>query len=281
MRLDLSVQQILSSTRNEAKRAIAAGLVRVNGRICEDKGHALSPTDKVEVATQEVERVVPQPEIELTLLAQGEGWIVVDKPPGMPVHPLRAGETDTVLNGVVAMFPQVQCVGEEGGLRSGIVHRLDVETSGALAIALTDEVWRKLRLAFSNHTIRKTYLAEVSGLLKEDGKIELDLVIRRHSPAFVCAAKPDEKGARACRLSWKVREVRASSTVIEVDLDTGFLHQIRATFAHLGHPLVGDVHYGGPPAERLMLQAWKLECEDVGMKAESSTGFSPCEIPMG
>lgn len=273
MRLDLHVQQVLASSRNEAMRAVAAGLVRVNGRVCDDKGRMLLPADKVEVAAQDVQRVVPQPELDLTLLARGDGWIVADKSPGMPVHPLRPGETGTLLNVVVARFPEIQGVGEEGGLRSGVVHRLDVETSGCLAYALTPEAWQKLRLAFSRHTTRKTYLAEVTGLLKEDGKAQLNLVVRRHHPAFVAAAQAGEKGARLCGMGWKIIDRRRYSTLVEVDLGTGFLHQIRATFAHLGHPLVGDPHYGGPPADRLMLHAWKLACDEVGMQVESPRPF--------
>ncbi len=118
--------------------------------------------------------------------------------------------------------------------------------------------------------MKKTYVAEVSGILKKDDTARLNLVIRRHHPAFVCAAEPGEKGARLCGMSWKILEKRRHSTLVEVDLETGFLHQIRATFAHLGHPLLGDAYYGGPPADRLRLHAWKLACDGVGMQAGGS-----------
>jgi len=210
-RLDLFLAERLSLSRGRARRLLASGAVRIGARTPGegDKGLALRAGERVEVASAaraDSERVAPEPESPLQVLAQGPGWLVADKPAGVPVHPLAAGERGTLLGAVAACHPEIQDVGE-GGLRSGVVHRLDVDTSGALLLATNGAQWQRLRAAFREHRVDKRYRAIALGDVAADGEIELPLVIARHRPAFVRAAHPHEHAdARRTVTRWRVVE---------------------------------------------------------------------------
>src|SRR5690606_38077551 len=129
----------LALSRAQARRLLTRGQVQLNGQLAveADKGRVLCSGDGINVeafVAPALQSPIPQPQIELSVVAQGDGWVVIDKPAGMAVHPLAPDERDTVLNGAIARWPELAGVGE-GGLRSGVVHRLDVDTSGCLAIA--------------------------------------------------------------------------------------------------------------------------------------------------
>lgn len=270
-RLDLCLAAHLEVSRAEARRLLAAGGVRVDGRPVtdRDKGARLEPGARVAVdrfTPPPLRRPRAQPEAPLAVLAEGPGWLAVDKPAGRPVHPFAEDETDTVLNALIARRPEVFGVGE-GGLRSGVVHRLDVDTSGVLLFATEDSCWRRLRRAFATSVVHKRYRAVVLGRLSGGGSLALDLVVARHRPARVRAARPgEERAARRVRLDWRALEPLGDATLVEVRPQTGFLHQIRAGLAHLGHPVAGDAHYAGPDATgapRQMLHAAALGWREV------------------
>ena len=131
----------------------------------------------------------PEAAARLSILAHGPGWLAVDKPAGMPVRPHAEDERGTVLNAIAALEPAVHGVGE-GGLRSGVVHRLDVETSGVLLVATREDAWRRLRRAFAERRVEKVYFALVWGeLASRPGEaleeVEVGLVVARHRPARV------------------------------------------------------------------------------------------------
>jgi 23S rRNA pseudouridine1911/1915/1917 synthase len=261
-RLDLFVSHRLRLTRNQVKRLLAQGAIRLNNRTTteKDKGLLLYAGSTVSIqreASSSAEIVVPQPDLPLTILTEAPGWIAVDKPPGLPIHPLEAGETNTLLNAVAARYPDIQGVGE-GALRSGVVHRLDIDTSGVVLFALNQPTWESLRSAFEEHRTKKIYRALVQGQLHGAGREQMPLIVAQHHPAKVKVTEPDHPKARLCNLSWRAVEEFDSATLLEIELGTGFLHQIRAMMAELGHPVVGDLLYGRPaalPVPRQMLHA--------------------------
>jgi 23S rRNA pseudouridine1911/1915/1917 synthase len=285
-RLDVFLAARLALSRAQTRRLLARGAVRVAGRPVAEggKGIALRAGEKVEVepfARPESARVRPQPELALPVVAQGVGWIAVDKPAGMPVHPLAPDETGTVLNAAVARHPELQGVGE-GALRSGVVHRLDVDTSGVLLIATAEQAWQRLRAAFTSQRVTKVYRAIALGRLEGEGEVRVSLLTARHRPARVRVARQGEqeraRGARPAELRWRALEALADATLVEVRPTTGFLHQIRAIFAELGHPLAGDRTYG-PPADatgaaRHMLHASEIDFEEISARAADAPDFA-------
>ncbi len=289
-RLDRVLARHLEASRARVRRLLGRGDVRLGDRVLGsgDKGTPLRTGDRIVVrdfARPEDERIRPEPEggLALPVLAEGPGWLAVDKPAGVPVHPLTPDETGSVLNAVVTRWPSVQGVGE-GGLRSGVVHRLDVETSGVLLVALDEPTWQRLRAAFREHRVRKHYLAWVEGPVDPGliGRHEWALWVARHRPARVRVAPLSElstrPGARPGRLeieSIEPIEPNGAHSRLRIRLETGFLHQVRATLAHLGHPIVGDVAYGGAPcsAGRPLLHAETIAFEEIEARAPVPDDF--------
>jgi 23S rRNA pseudouridine1911/1915/1917 synthase len=279
-RLDVFLARVLPASRGQVRALLSAGGVRVDGNAVDlgAKGRILTPGQSVglsEPTLTAASTPEPEPEVPLTVLARGSGWVAVDKPAGTPVHPLAPGERGTLLSALVARHPEVVGVGE-GGLRSGVVHRLDVNTSGVLLFATEEPRWQGLREAFRSHRVEKTYRALVHGRLEGGDTLVLPLAVVRHRPARVGVVAEGDGRSRRTELAWKSLEVFADRTLVEVAPRTGFLHQIRASFAHLGHPLVGDVAYGAPEGEvqRHLLHAARVEVEDVVAASPDAEDFA-------
>jgi len=274
-RLDLFLAERLGLSRAQARRLLARGAVQVAGRRARESEKGAMLVEGVSVAVEPFRRAEQlvaraEPDAPLAILAEGPGWLAADKPAGTPVHPLREDETGTLLGAALARHPEMQGVGE-GGLRSGVVHRLDVDTSGVLLLATSEDAWQELRRGFREHRVEKVYRAVVAGQLREGGSLAVGLVVARHRPARVRVVPEHERlrarGARDVEMSWQPLEVRDDSTLVEVRPVTGFLHQIRVVMAHLGHPLLGDRTYArGAVAEaapRHLLHATRVAYADV------------------
>lgn len=283
-RLDLFLAEKLALSRAQVRRLLASGAVELDGRRVgqSEKGARLVSPSSVAVAPfarRDEQRAIPDLQAELLVRAQGPGWLAVDKPAGMPVHPLREDETGSVLNALIAREPGVHGIGE-GGLRSAVVHRLDVDTSGVLLLATQAESWARLRRAFAEHRVEKVYRALVLGRVLHAGSAELPLVTARHRPARVRVAAPSEhaRGARISKLSYRPLEVFEAVTLLEVRPRTGFLHQIRVTLAHLGFPVAGDRSYGpasdATGAARQMLHAARVAFEEIEAESPDAADFA-------
>ena len=288
-RLDLFLATELALSRAQIRRLLDSGAVSLDGRALGlgDKGLSLPSRGSIEVGVYRAGRdqVIhgnrPGDEIPEEL-ACGSGWLALAKPAGMPVHPLNEEESATVLSYVAERDPGIRGVGE-GGLRSGVVHRLDVDTSGVLLMATEESVWRILRRAFSEHHVEKTYLALVEGRpswSEHDEEMRLWLCVSRHRPARVRVATESDRArgrAREIRQAVQVLDVFGSTSLVEIRPRTGFLHQIRASLAHFGHPVVGDLRYGATPgvlgASRHMLHAQRARFEDIGAECPAPEDF--------
>jgi len=290
LRLDRVLAAELELSRAAVRRLLESGAVAVADRdesvarpVREsEKGRPLFAGERIEVEAFTHDRdaeVAPAPELALRVLGEGEGWICVDKPAGLPVHPLRAGEGATALGFVRHLRPEIHGVGE-AGLRSGVVHRLDVDTSGALLFADREEVWHELRAAFSEHRMQKTYRALVAGRFDGPREMEAQLAVGRHRPARVKVVEAGDKGARAISQSLEALEVFEDASLVEIRPRTGFLHQIRVTLAHLGNALLGDASYASEEvaarAPRHMLHAAALRYDSLGidLRCEDAEDFS-------
>jgi len=283
MRLDCFLRDQLAYSRTEVRRLLARGAVRLDGRGVgpRAKGLVLRGGERIEVIAPTPARglaVRADSGAGLKILSEGTGWVAVDKPPGVPVHPLREDEIGTLSNALMVRFPQIQGVGE-GGLRSGVLHRLDVDTSGVVLFATHEEHWKTLRTLFKQHRVKKLYRALVSGRMQQEGRLEIWLRVARHAPAHVRVGEPGDRDTHPTRLSWRCLEHFPKATLVEVSLETGFLHQIRASFASLGHPVLGDLAYGGVPEldgvkiARQMLHAACLQVNEIDVHAPDPVDF--------
>ncbi len=279
-RLDRYLTEALGASRSQVRKLLARGGVTVDGRVMGSsaKGTPVRAGSRIEIASfrhPASQRPIPDTESPLVILAEGEGWIAVDKPAGTPVHPLAEEERGTLLNALLARRPEILGVGE-AGLRSGVVHRLDVQTSGVLLFATREDRWESLRLAFRRHRVWKGYRAIVAGELAGGEDLVLHLGVTRHRPARVRVRPDGSPGSRMTALHWRSLERNARATLVEVEPVTGFLHQIRVALAHLGHPVVGDAVYGNDSAStapRLMLHAAAIRYREIDAQSPDPPDF--------
>ncbi|WP_243364213.1 dephospho-CoA kinase [Fundidesulfovibrio terrae] len=257
-----------SITRSKIQEWIKAGLATVDGQAVRKSSHKLRGGERLELTVPEA-RAVPEPETGgIAVLYRDKYLAVVDKQPGLTVHPAPSCPEGTLVNRLLHHFPELKNI---EGERPGIVHRIDKDTSGLLVVALSEPVRLKLSAAFAGREVKKTYLALVHGRpAKDEGFIDAPIGRDPGHKTRMCVLKGGREARSAYRVSWTSPDAKVS--LVEVDIATGRTHQIRVHLAHLGHPLVGDALYGSmlhamlkrrdrllaTLASRQMLHAWKL-----------------------
>ena len=235
-------------SRGAIQRLIEQGHIRVNGRTVKPT-HAPRAGEQVEVHWPEARPAEARPEeMALDILYEDEALLVLNKPPGLVVHPAAGHEEHTLVNALLH-----HCAGQLSGIggvaRPGIVHRLDKETSGCLVVAKNDETHLALSAQFATRKIEKVYHAILCGELPRDHG-DIRAAIARHPSHRKRMAVDDDTG-RAARTSYQVLERLRSATLVEALLHTGRTHQIRVHFQFIGFPLVGDATYGNRQNQRL------------------------------
>ena len=257
-------------SRSFARQLIAGGRVHVNGQT-QKPGYRLKPGDAVDgqIPAPQPAGYLPEP-IPLHILYEDADIVVINKPPGLVVHPSPGHASGTLVNGLLHHCPDLGGIGAE--LRPGIVHRLDKDTSGTLVVAKNAAALEHLAGQFKNRTVGKDYLALVHGTMAaESGTIRLP--IGRH-PVDRKRMSTRSRRGREAETGWRVaRRLGTAFTLLEVRLKTGRTHQVRVHCAAIQRPIVGDPVYGRSkaaahasgiqallaPVRRQMLHAWRLE----------------------
>jgi 23S rRNA pseudouridine1911/1915/1917 synthase len=243
-------------SRGTIQRLIAGGHIRVDGHPVKSS-HAPRAGERITISWPKAEPATSAAQaIPLDILFEDDDLLVLNKPPGMVVHP-AAGHAEGTLVNALLHHCRGQLSGIGGVARPGIVHRLDRDTSGCIVAAKNDVAHFALAAQFSSRKVDKVYLALACGPFADDHG-EIDAAIARHPTHRKRMTVTDGTG-RSARTDYRVVERLGPVTLIEATLHTGRTHQVRVHLKHIGHPLVGDITYGNRQNQRL----------------RESTGFAP------
>ena len=228
-------------SRSAAQKLIEEGLVTRNGKPGK-KNDKLNVGDAVSYEIPEPKAVDIAPkEMPLDIVYEDDDLLVINKPKGLVVHPAAGHSDDTLVNGLLYALGD-DLSGINGELRPGIVHRIDKDTSGLLAVAKNDLAHTVLASQLKDHSMARTYEAIVCGVMKEDSGT-VDAPIGRH-PSDRKKMCVTQRGSKPAVTHWEVIRRYRGYTHIRCKLETGRTHQIRVHMAYIGHPILGDTVYG-------------------------------------
>jgi 23S rRNA pseudouridine1911/1915/1917 synthase len=255
-------------SRVQAKAAIEAGEVSVNGATVTKPSLRLNAGDRVEwdgEVVREDAGVIKPADLKLKILYEDDACFVIDKPAGIAVHPGSGMEKDekTILHGIAHVFKKQKLPFSSDSV---LVHRLDQETTGCLLIAKTREAHRTLQKQFETRTVKKFYLTLVAGV-PHPPKAVIDAPIGRSTSDRTKMAITRMSAARQAKTSYQVLSQNANASLVVCELHTGRTHQLRVHLLAIGHGILGDVKYANQKSEdvsmeyginHLCLHAWKL-----------------------
>ncbi|MBT8326409.1 MAG: RluA family pseudouridine synthase [Bacteroidia bacterium] len=237
------VNRIEKATRNKLREAIDANQVKVNGKSIK-ASYKVKPGDSIDVMVDKEPNellIIPQ-DIPINIVFEDDDLMIINKEPGMVVHPGFGNSDGTLLNALAFHFG-VEV--DSKGKRPWLVHRIDKDTSGLLVIAKNDEAMTHLSKQFQDHTIERTYNALVWGSVEQpEGTISTfigrDIYNRKKFVTYM-----DEEKGKWAVTHYKVLEDFTYTSLVQCNLETGRTHQIRVHMKHMGHPLFNDEFYGG------------------------------------
>jgi 23S rRNA pseudouridine1911/1915/1917 synthase len=245
-------RQFPDAGRTQLAGLFADGCVKMGNRVLR-KGDRVSPGEIIELTRLPVSRdalhPVPDPDVagKITVLLERADILAIAKPAGIPSQPLKAGELGTVANAIAHRWPECAPIGDDPR-DGGLVHRLDIGTSGVLLAARNVDAYRALREAFGSGLVAKTYLAITHG---RPVSRECDLPLAQRGKRVVV----DQTEGLAAYTQFEVVSASETHALVRCTAQTGRMHQVRAHLAHVGAPLVGDVLYGGKGDDGFYLHA--------------------------
>lgn len=267
-RLDaLVAEQLEQLSRSLVKDLIDSNMIVVNGKKCK-ASYRVKEGDEITVSIPEPREIpLAAQDIPLEIVYQDQDLVVVNKPKGMVVHPAHGNWDNTMVNAL--LFHIKDLSGINGSLRPGIVHRLDKDTSGLMVVAKNDRTHRNLAEQIKEHSIKREYIALVSGTIKENlGTIDAPIgrsKFDRKKMAVVTDGRPAIS-------NYQVLQRYQNYTLVKVGLLTGRTHQIRVHFAYIKHPVVGDGVYGSGK-KHFGLESQALHACTLGFKHPGTSEY--------
>jgi 23S rRNA pseudouridine1911/1915/1917 synthase len=241
------VQRIENASRNKIQKALEAGMVLVNNKQVA-ANYKIRPLDEIILYSDKEahgEEIIPE-EMPLNIQYEDEDVMIINKPPGLVVHPASGNYSGTLINGVAWYLRQKNSsITEQTLPRFGLVHRIDKNTSGLMVLAKTEKALRSLAKQFFDHTVKRQYMALVWGDLLEDTGTIIAHVGRHLRFRKLFDADPEGDHGKEAITHYKVLERFGYVTLVQCVLETGRTHQIRVHMQHIGHPLFNDDTYGG------------------------------------
>lgn len=269
-------EQLEDMTRSHIQKLIKENMVRVNGMAVKSN-FKLSASDQIEVEIPELKEPDILPEnIPLDILYEDQDILVVNKPKGMVVHPAPGHYTGTLVNAIMYHCKD-NLSGINGVMRPGIVHRIDMDTTGSLLICKNDHAHQALAEQLKEHSITRKYHAIVHGRLKED-EGTIDKPIGRH-PIDRKKMSIHCTNGREAITHYRVLKRFQQSTYIECQLETGRTHQIRVHMSSIGHPILGDQVYG-PAKCPYKLQGQTLHAKVLGITHPTTGEYMEFDAPL-
>ena len=238
-RIDAYISENTDYSRTAVQRLIEENKITVNGKK-EKASYKVQIGDKIEIEEEPAKEIeLKAQDIPLEILYEDNDIIVVNKPKGMVVHPANGNPDGTLVNAIMSICKD-SLSGIGGEIRPGIVHRLDKNTSGAIIIAKNDKAHINLSEQLRNHEIKKTYIALVRGVVKENNAT-INMPIGRSKKD---RKKMDvDKNGKDAITHFKVLKRYSNCSLLEINIETGRTHQIRVHLSHIGYPIIGDEVY--------------------------------------